>query len=79
MVELLRREIAVALGMGASRIEPVTALADLGLDSLMSVEVEAGLEAALGVRLPFGYLLQEGVTLLKLAERVLEEVRASNQ
>jgi acyl transferase domain-containing protein/acyl carrier protein len=57
LFELVRREIATVLGLGDPRaIEPKRALSELGLDSLMAVELRDRLQTATG--------LQLGATLL---------------
>jgi pimaricinolide synthase PimS1 len=57
LFELVRREIATVLGLGDPRsIEPKRALSQLGLDSLMAVELRDRLQTATG--------LQLGATLL---------------
>jgi surfactin synthase thioesterase subunit/NAD(P)-dependent dehydrogenase (short-subunit alcohol dehydrogenase family)/acyl carrier protein len=57
IVELVRQEAADLLGGGVS-IDPSRPLAELGLDSLMSVSLVNRLEPALGVPIPMATLLK---------------------
>ena len=57
IVEFVRREAADLLGGGVS-IDPTRPLAELGLDSLMSVSLVNRLEPALGVPVPMATLLK---------------------
>ncbi|SBV03623.1 Phosphopantetheine attachment site, partial [Streptomyces sp. Ncost-T6T-1] len=53
MLELIRAETALALGLGAgSDVEAAAAFRGLGLDSVMAVELRNRLVAATGLRLP---------------------------
>ncbi|MET9395938.1 acyltransferase domain-containing protein, partial [Streptomyces sp. NPDC006624] len=53
MLELIRAETALALGLGAgSDVEATAAFRGLGLDSVMAVELRNRLVAATGLRLP---------------------------
>ena len=64
--QLVVQEIAQILAIGAERIAPSRLLHDLGLDSLMAVELALGLEQRLGIRLPV-MLLNESPTAEKVA------------
>jgi myxalamid-type polyketide synthase MxaE and MxaD len=52
LVAHVRGEAAVVLGLAESRIDPEQGLFDMGMDSLMAVDLKARLEAAVGHRLP---------------------------
>ena len=55
VLELLRREVAAVLGLPSpSALMPEQALRDLGLDSLMAVELRNRLQTLLGVRFELG-------------------------
>lgn len=64
--QLVVQEIAQILAIGTERIAPSRLLHDLGLDSLMAVELALGLEQRLGIRLPV-MLLNESPTAEKVA------------
>ncbi|MDW4907320.1 type I polyketide synthase [Streptomyces sp. ADMS] len=53
----LRHHISTVTGHPAARIAPSTALADLGLDSLMAVRIRTALEGEFGIELPLRELL----------------------
>lgn len=50
--DLVRAEVAPILGIAADRIDPGRSLFDLGMDSLMAVELAMGIERRFGVNLP---------------------------
>jgi acyl carrier protein len=53
LLEVVRREVGTVLGMGGSGgLDPLRPLQELGLDSLMAVELRNALGAALGATLP---------------------------
>nr|MBU2716064.1 SDR family NAD(P)-dependent oxidoreductase [Acidithiobacillus ferridurans] len=74
ITDLLRREVAEILRLPMEKIEATQSLSQIGLDSLMGVELALALEQRLGVKLP-SLLLAEGPTPAKLADRVLQELR----
>lgn len=65
----LCHHIAAVTGHPAGRITPATALADLGLDSLMAVRIRTAIEREFAVELPLRDLLG-ATTVQELAERV---------
>jgi phthiocerol/phenolphthiocerol synthesis type-I polyketide synthase A len=65
----LCHHIATVTGHPADRITPATALAGLGLDSLMAVRVRTAVERESGVELPLRDLLG-ATTVQELADRV---------
>jgi 1-acyl-sn-glycerol-3-phosphate acyltransferase len=72
----LRRRVAKILGASTERVEPNVPLTDMGMDSLMAVELMTVLKNDLTIDIPAVKLLQ-GVTLNQLAEKVLEHVAAA--
>ncbi|HLF78587.1 MAG TPA: SDR family NAD(P)-dependent oxidoreductase [Dehalococcoidia bacterium] len=73
---MLRHQASSVLGIPASRLDPEQNLANLGLDSLMSVELEMALEAELGMDLPLGFFLGEEISLRSLSQRLREQIQA---
>ncbi|CAM5714274.1 type I polyketide synthase [Streptomyces canus] len=65
----LCHHIAMVTGHPAGRVTPATALADLGLDSLMAVRVRTAVEREFGIELPLRDLLG-ATTVQELADRV---------
>uniref|UniRef100_A0AAU2AEB0 Acyltransferase domain-containing protein n=1 Tax=Streptomyces sp. NBC_00093 TaxID=2975649 RepID=A0AAU2AEB0_9ACTN len=72
----LRHHIAAVTGHPATRITPATALADLGLDSLMAVRIRTALEGEFGIELPLRDLLG-AATVEAMAERFQQALRTS--
>jgi NADPH:quinone reductase-like Zn-dependent oxidoreductase/acyl carrier protein len=72
--QLVTRELAQILGINPERIDPNRALHDLGLDSLMAVELALALEQRLGIQLPV-MLLNEAPTVHKVSRRILERLQ----
>ena len=52
LVEAVAAQVGAVLHLPADRVGPEAALRDLGLDSLMTVDLLLGIERSLGVRLP---------------------------
>jgi phthiocerol/phenolphthiocerol synthesis type-I polyketide synthase C len=73
--ELVTREVARILAIQADKIDPQRPLHDLGLDSLMAVELALGLEQRLGIQLP-AMLLNESPSVFKISQRILEKLQA---
>lgn len=74
LTDLVRREVGQILRLAVEKIPPDQNLGQLGLDSLMGVELALALEERLGIKLP-AFLLSEGPTPGKLAQRLLQAMR----
>ena len=70
---LVTWEVAQVLCVGADRIDPTRSLHDLGMDSLMGVELALGLEKRFGIQLP-AMMLSEGPTVERVAARIVDRV-----
>jgi acyl carrier protein len=70
----LCEQMAYVLQIPVTSLNPEQPLASIGLDSLMSVEFEVALETQVGVRLPLGFLLSEGLSIRSLAQRLLQDL-----
>lgn len=70
---LVIQEVAQILAIGADRITPARSLHDLGLDSLMAVELALGLEQRFGIQLPV-MMLNESPTPEKVTQRIVEKL-----
>jgi acyl carrier protein len=73
----LAAALGAVLGMPADRIPADRSFDDLGVDSLMAVELSASVEEKTGVKLSTSLLMQRA-TLTTLAAHVLNEVLATN-
>jgi NADPH:quinone reductase-like Zn-dependent oxidoreductase/acyl carrier protein len=71
---LLKQEIGEILHIAPERIADDRSLYDLGMDSLMGIELVSAVEVRFGVSLPI-MALSEGPTVAKLVERILRQVR----
>ncbi len=68
--QMLKEEIGEILRISPEKIEDVRSLYDMGLDSLMGVELGLAIESRFGVKLPV-LALSESPTIMKLAEKLL--------
>jgi len=73
-VEMLKAEVGEILRVPADKINPDVSVYDMGLDSLMGVELVVALENRFGIRLPV-MALNESPTLAKLAGRLIQLLR----
>jgi polyketide synthase 12 len=73
LISALRRSAAEVLGAHPTAVDPRRPLSDLGLDSLMTVDLQATLNSALGLTLAPTVLL-EHPTLVLLATFILREL-----
>lgn len=74
---VLGQEVARLLGIGSERINPAKPLHELGMDSLMAVELALALEKRLAIRLP-AMLLNDGPSLERLADNLAERLAGAS-
>jgi NAD(P)-dependent dehydrogenase (short-subunit alcohol dehydrogenase family) len=74
LTTLLKKEIADILRMDPARMEVAAPLQDLGLDSLMGVELMTAVEARFGVDIPVMALAETG-TIERLVRRIHRELK----
>jgi acyl transferase domain-containing protein/NADPH:quinone reductase-like Zn-dependent oxidoreductase/acyl carrier protein/SAM-dependent methyltransferase len=70
LIGILAAEIAVILRLPAERISPTQSVLELGMDSLMAVELSLALEKRFGVSVP-PMLINENPGIDRIADRVL--------
>lgn len=73
---LVTTEIAQILCTNPDRIEPTRSLNDLGMDSLMAVELAIGIEKRFGIELPV-MLISEGPSVERISTRLAEQLGGS--
>ncbi|MDX9886290.1 SDR family NAD(P)-dependent oxidoreductase [Thauera sp.] len=71
--QLVTQEVAQILAISPDRIDRSRSLHDLGLDSLMAVELALGLEQRLGIPLPV-MMLNESPTAEKVTQRIVHKL-----
>lgn len=71
--QLVSQEVAQVLAISPERIDPTSSLHDLGLDSLMGVELALGLEKRFSIQIP-AMLLNEGPSIERVTDRILERL-----
>lgn len=69
--EMVKKEIGQILRLPSEKIEDKRPIYEMGLDSLMAVEVVLALESCFGIRLP-AMELNQTTTITKLAERLIQ-------
>ncbi|APV52467.1 hypothetical protein BWI17_14790 [Betaproteobacteria bacterium GR16-43] len=74
LTDLLKKEIAAILRLPAERLDAKQPLQDLGMDSLMGMELLTAVEARFGVNLPL-LALSEGPSIDKLVARVVRALQ----
>ncbi len=76
VTQLVTLEVAQTLAVSAERIDPARSLHDLGLDSLMGVELALGLEKRFGIQIP-AMMLNEGPTVERVTARIIERLASA--
>ena len=73
-IEMLTIETGEILRMAPNKIDAHKSIYDMGLDSLMGVELIVALEGRFGIRLPV-MTLNETPTIAKLADRIISHLK----
>ncbi|MDK9719186.1 MAG: SDR family NAD(P)-dependent oxidoreductase, partial [Trichlorobacter sp.] len=72
-IELLKQEVGTVLRIDPAKIDQDRVLSDMGLDSLMGVELAVALESLCGVKVPV-MVLTDSPTITKLASYLLTQL-----
>ena len=78
LTEVVRSEIAQILRTLPDRIDATVSLFEVGMDSLMAVELATSLEVRLGVQLS-AMSLSDGPTIERIAARIARQVRPGEE
>lgn len=73
-VEILKNEVGEILRVATDKIDPERSIYDMGLDSLMGVELVVALESRFGIRLPV-MALSQSRTIVKLADWIIQRLK----
>ena len=76
-VDMIKAEVAEILRASADKLDLNQSMFEMGLDSLMGVELAIALEGRFGVRLPV-MALSESPTIAKLAGRIIAQLRGTD-
>lgn len=74
IMQLLAQEVAQILRLPADKIDREKSVFDIGMDSLMGMELVSAIESRFAIRLPL-MALAEGASIKRIAERMIEQVR----
>ncbi len=74
VIDLLKAEVAEILRMAPDKIDPNRSVYDLGLDSLMGVELVLAIESRFGIQLSV-MALSESATISKLADKLISQLK----
>ena len=77
LTDMLKSEVGEILRVSPDKIDPARSIYDMGLDSLMGVELVGALESRFGVRLPV-MALSQSPTIAKLAQRLTQQLKGSD-
>ena len=77
ILELLKAEVGNILRITKDKIEEHKSLYEMGMDSLMGVELVTALDQRFGIHLPV-MALSEGPTIAKLTERIIDHLQGGN-
>jgi acyl carrier protein len=75
---LLSAEVAQILRLPPEKLDVNRSVLDLGMDSLMGVELVLSVEERFGVSLPV-MVMSEGPTIARIAERIVKQLLGSEE
>jgi len=75
---ILREEISTILRVPAAKLDENKSLLEIGMDSLMGVELMTSLENSLGITIPM-MALSEAPTIAKLSERLSHAIKPTEE
>jgi acyl carrier protein len=75
--DLLKAEIGEILRIPVEKLDASRSVYDMGLDSLMGVELALAIESRFGIRLPV-LALSESPTIEKLADKIIAQLKAAS-
>ncbi len=78
LVRFVTEEVASIMGMAPGDLNPLQPVSDIGMDSLMVVELSVALEERLGLKIP-AVSLSGGATIRTIAERFWAMTRKGNE
>ncbi len=73
--DYFRQQLAQVLKLPPNRIDPRQPITNLGLDSILAIELKNNIEQQLAVELPVAWLI-EGVTLEELGNRLVDQFQS---
>ena len=73
-IQIVKSELGEILRISPDKIDPARSIYDMGLDSLMGVELVVALEARFGNRLPV-MALRDNATVTKLAHTIITQLK----
>lgn len=76
-IEILKGEVGEILRVSTDKIDPSRSIFDMGLDSLMGVELGVAVESRFGVRLPV-MAISQNPTIAKLAEKIIQQLKGAD-
>jgi len=76
--EFIAGQVASVFGTDVAKIDRDTALTNIGLDSLMAIELMNRMESDLGINLPMGTVLN-GPNIRELATSILEQIFSEDE
>ena len=75
---MIKSEVGEILRVSPDKIDPNRSIYDMGLDSLMGVELVVALESRFGIQLSV-MALSQSPTIAKLSERIGLQLKGSNE
>ena len=78
LTQMIKNEVGEILRVSPEKIDPNRSIYDMGLDSLMGVELVVALESRFGIQLPV-MALSQSPTIAKLSERIGLQLKGSDE